>query len=656
MGSEVEREIVRILEERSARGEWTDIAAIAEELKRRGKRRSIKTIHRLLSNMEDDPDRIKRHLAAADAEPDRLRTEPVLISRAEGRRRLYMLRRYELRLEDLRHREELREIVRWMERFEVSHGPYARAVFALDAESRILRILSNLARRHAEDLASLSWADAAEKTAALLEGLSNPRDKEPEIFLEALSDALFRFRPDLLEWRDPDRSELPTVTSRGFCDLARGLRKEMEDIRILTPIPDSPAGGSLFDAECATDSGVLRAPDLPSIIFEVFLGAARIEMRGHGEPRYAYATEPPIGGAQDDPFRVPRDISFIRWADDEEDEYARRARRSYLDRIHYMIESDVLNGVARWVGDRPPPGFPLFIIHDGRLLPELLRPHDFMESVRPAKIGVAGRERGTSRAAQYRDINRRTLQLFLNVYTSEAGKRIVGMVKMERISLPVLLLLGTLLYFEKDPKIREEIMRWVARSLAADSRFSLRLATGILGSALRDAVGRPIMIGPFPRPVSAFQWMPPERLEELKESLESRESLAEEELALLVFLRDIYLPLIRDGVIYYFYCVPYPTGEQPICFPRLELFRRRASDRTAREAFETALRLASLLSGSEWEPDLRHDEESGYRLYVPRIARDVDKGALIASGELRRHVTERINQIRRQAIAEGYPF
>jgi hypothetical protein len=58
----------------------------------------------------------------------------------------------------------------------------------------------------------------------------------------------------------------------------------------------------------------------------------------------------------------------------------------------------------------------------------------------------------------------------------------------------------------------------------------------------------------------------------------------------------------------------------------------------------------------EREPDRRHEEESGYRPCIPRIARDVDKGALIAGEDLRDQIVSRIEEIRRRARAEGYPF
>ena len=628
----IAREIVRILKERSDRGEWTDIAALTAELERRGIRRSPKTVHRILSGLQAHPERIRELLPDSPfrgGEGDALWTPPALEVREEGRRILYRLRAYEIRLDDPRLRRELLEIRRWLERYEPSYGIYARAAFAPERKERARRYLQGIARGLAESLTTKTWADAARETAVLLSRVRS--DKVLEVFDAVLR----RFRPDLFDW---ETRPSPAGAPEDFRTLAQRLQEEAGDLPILTDL-SAPAAAGLFDFRCATDATRLRVEGFP---LQIFLGAARAEAVGGGEPRYAYSTEPPLPEAGAETPRTPRDLPYVQWVE-EDNEYLWRADRSRLDRIHYAIESDVLAGHARWLADRPPPGLPpRVILHDGRILPEMFRPHDFI-AVRKARSPATEES-----AREYVRINRQTLQAFRFTYAS-AQNVVLGMVKTERISLPALLLIGILLSPEENEEIAVEILHNLMDGLlAGDPRFSLHLITGLIGSALREARGgRPLMIGPFPRPAAAFQEIPPDHLRELVRDIRDRDPEGAE------FLEEIYLPLLEEAVVYYLYAIPFRPDEG-ICFPRFEIFRmpRPATE----EIRDRARRLLSALLSEEWESDRRHEEESGYRLYIPRIARDVDKGALIAGEELRGRIISRIEEIRRRARAEGYPY
>jgi hypothetical protein len=625
----IAREVVRILKERSDRGEWTDVAALTAELERRGIRRSPKTVHRILSELQAHPERIRALLPDSfprGGEEDVLWTPPTLELREEGRRVLYRLRAYEIRLDDPRPRRELLEIRGWLERYERTHGIYARAAFAPAWGERRDRYLREIARKRAEHLASMTWADAAEETADLL---SRIRSEE---VLGFFSDMARRFRPDIFGW---EFSPHPDRAPEDFRALAARLREEVGRLPVLTDL-SAPAAAGLFDFRCATDATRLRMKDFPLLIF---LGAARSETMEGGEPRYAYSTEPPLPEAGGEALGPPRDLPYVRWAE-EDDEYVRRADRSRLDRIHYTIENDVLVGHARWLADRPPPGLlPRVMIHDGRILPEMFRLYDIIP-VRKTRFEETTKE--------YVRINRETLRTFLVTYAI-AQNLVLGMVKTERISLPALLLIGTLLSPEPEEEIALGILRdLMSGLLAGDPRFSLRLVTGLIGSALREARGgRLLMIGPFPRPVAAFQEIPPDHLRELAWDIRSDDPEGAE------FLETIYLPLLEEAAVYYLYAIPFRPDED-ICFPRFEIFRRPCP--AAEEVRRQALRLLSALLPEEWEPDRRHEDESVYRLYIPRIARDVDKGTLIAGEYLRDQIVSCIEVIRRRARAEGCPF
>jgi hypothetical protein len=625
------REIVSILKERSDRGEWTDIAALTAELRGRGIRRSPKTVYGILSELANRPELIREWLPEPPRPGDGeevLRTPPVLDVRPQGRRLFYRLRAYEIRLEDPRPRRELLEIRDWLERYERDCGFYARAAFAPEWGERRDAYLREVAGRRAGHLAEMTWADAAEETADLLRRI---RSDEIRGFFGGM---VRRFRPDLFGWDTAPRPERAPEDIRRLADRLRG---EAPEVPILTDLSERerPAGRPelLTPFRCATDATRLRVESFP---LRILLGAARAEMMPGGEPRYAYSTEPPLPEAGGEAVGLPRDLPYVLWGE-EEDEYARRAERSSLDRIHYTIEGDVLAGHARWLADRPPPGFPRILIHDGRILPELFRIHDFIT------LGRAG-----SRAAEeYVRINRLTLQAFRFVY-GNAQDRVLGMVKMERISLPALLLIGVLLNPEPNEGLASEILRDIMTGVTTgDERFSLHLVTGLIGAALREARGGPLMIGPFPRPVAAFQEIPPERLRKLIGDIGSKDPEG------AAFLEEIYLPLIERAAVHYLYPIPFrPDGR--VCFPRFEIFRMGPSE--GGEVRSRAIRLLGEILPEDWEPDRRHEEGSVYRLYIPRIARDVDKGALIAGEELRSQIMSRIDEIRRRARSEGYPF
>jgi len=242
----------------------------------------------------------------------------------------------------------------------------------------------------------------------------------------------------------------------------------------------------------------------------------------------------------------------------------------------------------------------------------------------------------------------RTLQAFRVTY-STAQNLVLGVVKTERISLPALLLVGTMLSPESDAGLASDLLRhFTGELLAGDPRFSLHLITGLIGSALWAVLGeRPLMIGPFPRPASAFQEIPPDRLDRLAREARHHDPEGAE------FLQKVYLPLLREAVVHYFYVIPC-RPERGVCFPRFEIFREPRDE--PGKVREQAVRLISAVAPEEWEFDQRHEEESDYRLYIPRIARDVDRGAYMAGEEVRERIIGRIEEIRRRARAEGYPF
>lgn len=634
------REIIRFLAERmNARREedpWADIADIERHLSSRGLRISRKTIHRLLSGLESSPriDEIARELSASEAPHEDLVLYR-LVARREGRRRLYRLVAFRIRGDDLRYREEMRELRRWRERLEEEYGLLGRLAVLSDIEPRVRGILRSAARQWAGELTRLTWAHAAEHTADYLEGAASPD-------IRRFFDGVLRsFRPDLFEWRkepDPDRAP------EDFRKLASRLKEELPaESRLLMPVEPSsdPFGGARGELRCATDATLLRAEWFP---MEIFLGAARLEIPLRNDLLYAYSTEPPL--SESERAEPPRDIDYLHMPEaDEEDEYERRARRSRLDRIHYRIENDVLSGSAHWLGGPPNALLPALIIHDGRILPELLRSHDFL----------ADEEEGGS-AARYAAVNRRTFEMFFHTHTSLAAVgRIIGMVKMERFPLPALLLTGALLGLGlknglEDPDVSLDAVKWIMDA-GRDIRFFLHLITGLIGSGLWDGLGgRPFLIAPFPRPVSAFQEMSVDRLERLIEKHRERDPRMAE------FLKETYKVLIDEGVIWYLYCVPLRLGEEQKCFPRFEVLQIQRVASKEQVLTRAQYALSALVREDEWEIDERHGRESKYGLMVPRIARDVDKGALIAGEELRRLILERIEEIRRAARARGYPF
>lgn len=650
---DVAREILRILMERMDASpdedQWADIARIELVLKERGVSVSAKTIHRLLTELEAAPnrvDKLAREIAKTDQPTDELEFYRLVTSR-KGRRRLYRLGVYRIRPDDLRYREELRDLQRWRERLEREFGPLGRATVEPYLEPNIRKVLISAAESQAQRLREMSWADAAEATAQLLRRIGRSSRKGLAERIAKIYDlALRTFRPDLFEWKtDPDPHHAPD----NFALLSERLEEETSS-RLLEPLPTRSAASERRTSRCSTDATRLRVEWLP---LELYLGAARLEQEAPNQISYAYSTEPPLA----EPLSsVPRDIEYVRWLDDEEDGYVRRARRAHLDRIHYQIENDVLSGAARWLGAPPSSRLIHGIIHDGRILPELLRLYDLL---------VVTSEGQSVSVREYVDLNRRVLQTFMQTYTSALAEgRIIGMVKMERLALPILLIVGALMNFEGDPDVIGSVLEWILSGIISDIRFSLHVITGIIGSSIYKAVEGPFIIEAFPRPVSAFQDLPPDRLrqkisEVRQRAGELRQAMPREAEALETeaeFLESLYLPLIEKGQVFYFYCVPMNLGDERLCFPRFEVFvaEPKTTDSVLARARSTLFSLIE--SGGEWERDMRHDENSRYGLLVPRVARDVDKGALIAGEELRRRILERIEEIRREARRRGFPF
>jgi hypothetical protein len=118
------------------------------------------------------------------------------------------------------------------------------------------------------------------------------------------------------------------------------------------------------------------------------------------------------------------------------------------------------------------------------------------------------------------------------------------------------------------------------------------------------------------------------------------------------FVLESYVPLIEGSTV--FYCVPYPVGEEGACLPRFDVFSAGHDEKVV----ERTLRCACLLLEGRipWKPDAGHELESDCTLYLPACVVDVDKGALIAGGELSRRILDRIAEIRRRAFEEGCPY
>lgn len=121
-------------------------------------------------------------------------------------------------------------------------------------------------------------------------------------------------------------------------------------------------------------------------------------------------------------------------------------------------------------------------------------------------------------------------------------------------------------------------------------------------------------------------------------------------------LEETYKVLIDEGVIWHLCRAPSRLGEEQKCFPRFEVLQIQRVASKEQVLTRAQCALSVLVREDEWEIDERHGRESKYGLMAPRIARDVDKGALIAGEELRRLILERIEEIRRAARARGYPF
>ena len=122
------------------------------------------------------------------------------------------------------------------------------------------------------------------------------------------------------------------------------------------------------------------------------------------------------------------------------------------------------------------------------------------------------------------------------------------------------------------------------------------------------------------------------RAEEIRSAAEAEDPTVRE------FVLESYVPLIEGSTV--FYCVPYPVGEEGACLPRFDVFSAGHDE----EVVERTLRCACLLLEGRipWKPDAGHELESDCTLYLPACVVDVDKGALIAGGELSRRILDRI--------------
>ncbi len=463
----------------------------------------------------------------------------------------------------------------------------------------------------------------------------------PVLFTEAVTEILITYTGVSRIEVSPDN---PRECWRKIAEI---LRNREIDEGLFVPVDD------IRDSEdrviCATDASKITSDSLfISRLFRIYLafGIARCLENGGKRAGYTYTAEPPL-----DSERFEPGMSRI-WheTDHEVDEYERRMERAILNRIHYILDYRILTETGVWYpADREI--LPDVILHDGRLVPELFRPHDL----------ITEKEESNPTKSEYAKLNRRVVTLFNQLFVG-GENNIVGVVKSERLPfLAIILTLYFILHIKKSHTDRESVKKFLNEYCTYIIRnknnplFYLRIIA-IYGIILSNVLGKPVRTCCILRPLHAYTGYPPEKISDIP----NNPNLSTETTK---FFKKQYIPLLERGLIANWYIFPKIGNSdilpeiirQGLCFPRLEIFVHRSDsqnngDHTVKEKVSI---LSSIMCSRSlaWDLDRRHSAES--KLMLPYDLISVDFAALQGNKDLEKRIVSKFFEIRKLAKEMG---